>query len=72
MWHNMNLFFLLFYSWSAKSLAAAIGLPVDVLTRRINFWVNKVRLRFFVETTNASHSLMKSYITAKSKKAKVT
>ncbi|XP_022946536.1 anaphase-promoting complex subunit 2 [Cucurbita moschata] len=28
-------------SWSAKSLAAAIGLPVDVLSRRINFWVNK-------------------------------
>lgn len=28
-------------SWSAKDLAAAIGLPGDVLSRRINFWVNK-------------------------------
>ncbi|TYJ96026.1 anaphase-promoting complex subunit 2 [Cucumis melo var. makuwa] len=28
-------------SWSARSLAAAVGVPVDVLSRRINFWVNK-------------------------------
>ncbi|KAM3754567.1 hypothetical protein ACB098_03G175200 [Castanea mollissima] len=28
-------------SWTSKNLAAAIGLPVDVLNRRINFWISK-------------------------------
>ncbi|KAK7251905.1 hypothetical protein RIF29_35508 [Crotalaria pallida] len=28
-------------SWTSKNLAAAIGIPVDVLNRRINFWISK-------------------------------
>uniref|UniRef100_A0A2P2KRV8 Anaphase-promoting complex subunit 2 n=1 Tax=Rhizophora mucronata TaxID=61149 RepID=A0A2P2KRV8_RHIMU len=28
-------------SWTCKKLAAAIGLPVDVLNRRIHFWISK-------------------------------
>ncbi|MQM13545.1 hypothetical protein Taro_046471 [Colocasia esculenta] len=28
-------------SWTSKNLAAAVGAPVDVLNRRINFWVTK-------------------------------
>ncbi|RDX79028.1 Anaphase-promoting complex subunit 2, partial [Mucuna pruriens] len=28
-------------SWTSKNLAAAIGLPADVLNRRINFWISK-------------------------------
>ncbi|KAK2434637.1 anaphase-promoting complex subunit [Trifolium repens] len=28
-------------SWSSKNLAAAIGIPVDVLNRRIHFWISK-------------------------------
>ncbi|KAK2381619.1 anaphase-promoting complex subunit [Trifolium repens] len=28
-------------SWTSKNLAAAIGIPVEVLIRRINFWINK-------------------------------
>ncbi|GJX32343.1 anaphase-promoting complex subunit 2 isoform X1, partial [Tanacetum coccineum] len=28
-------------SWTSESLAAAIGLPVDTLQRRINFWISK-------------------------------
>ncbi|KAI4314137.1 hypothetical protein L6164_027073 [Bauhinia variegata] len=28
-------------SWTSKDLAAAIGVPVDVLNRRINFWISK-------------------------------
>ncbi|XP_060958362.1 anaphase-promoting complex subunit 2-like isoform X1 [Cannabis sativa] len=27
--------------WTSKSLAAAIGVPIDVLNRRINFWISK-------------------------------
>ena len=30
------------FSWTCKSLAAAIGLPVDTLQRRVNFWISKV------------------------------
>ncbi|XP_038890048.1 anaphase-promoting complex subunit 2 isoform X2 [Benincasa hispida] len=37
-------------SWSAKSLAAAVGLPVDVLSRRINFWVNKIPLTMYTSS----------------------
>nr|GEW69927.1 anaphase-promoting complex subunit 2 isoform X1 [Tanacetum cinerariifolium] len=29
-------------SWTSESLAAAIGLPVDTLQRRVNFWISKV------------------------------
>ncbi|KAM2330420.1 hypothetical protein ACFX1X_021251 [Malus domestica] len=28
-------------SWTSKDLAAAIGVPVDILNRRINFWISK-------------------------------
>uniref|UniRef100_A0A5B7AKH4 Anaphase-promoting complex subunit 2 n=1 Tax=Davidia involucrata TaxID=16924 RepID=A0A5B7AKH4_DAVIN len=28
-------------SWTSKNLAAAIGVPMDVLNRRINFWISK-------------------------------
>ncbi|KAG7979237.1 hypothetical protein I3843_05G120900 [Carya illinoinensis] len=28
-------------SWTSQNLAAAIGIPVYVLNRRINFWINK-------------------------------
>ncbi|KAK9277366.1 hypothetical protein L1049_006908 [Liquidambar formosana] len=28
-------------SWTSKNLAAAIGVPVDALNRRINFWISK-------------------------------
>ncbi|XAR65216.1 hypothetical protein NMG60_11009256 [Bertholletia excelsa] len=28
-------------SWNSKNLAAAVGVPVDVLNRRINFWISK-------------------------------
>ncbi|CAI9096563.1 OLC1v1032742C1 [Oldenlandia corymbosa var. corymbosa] len=28
-------------SWSSKDLAAAVGVPVDVLNRRIGFWISK-------------------------------
>ncbi|PIA62798.1 hypothetical protein AQUCO_00200666v1 [Aquilegia coerulea] len=27
--------------WTSKDLAAAIGVPVDILNRRINFWITK-------------------------------
>ncbi|KAA8529399.1 hypothetical protein F0562_033802 [Nyssa sinensis] len=28
-------------SWTSKNLAAAIGIPMDVLNRRISFWISK-------------------------------
>lgn len=28
-------------SWTSKNLAAAVGVPVDILNRRIYFWINK-------------------------------
>ncbi|KAL3823960.1 hypothetical protein ACJIZ3_019989 [Penstemon smallii] len=28
-------------SWTSKDLAAAVGVPVDILNRRIYFWINK-------------------------------
>ncbi|KAL1551051.1 anaphase-promoting complex subunit 2 [Salvia divinorum] len=28
-------------SWTSKNLAAAVGVPIDVLNRRIIFWINK-------------------------------
>ncbi|CAO2829557.1 unnamed protein product [Amaranthus hypochondriacus] len=27
--------------WSSKDLAAAVGVPIDILNRRINFWITK-------------------------------
>jgi hypothetical protein len=36
------------FSWTSKNLAAAIGIPVEVLIRRINFWINKVNLLNFL------------------------
>lgn len=36
-------------SWKFKDLAAAVGVPVDVLNRRINFWVSKVIFCAFIE-----------------------
>ncbi|XP_010523470.1 PREDICTED: anaphase-promoting complex subunit 2 [Tarenaya hassleriana] len=28
-------------SWTSKDLASAVGVPMDTLTRRINFWISK-------------------------------
>ncbi|KAG0461711.1 hypothetical protein HPP92_022008 [Vanilla planifolia] len=28
-------------SWASKSLAAAVGVPVDILNRRMSFWISK-------------------------------
>ncbi|KAH7845369.1 hypothetical protein Vadar_001272 [Vaccinium darrowii] len=28
-------------SWTSKNLSAAVGVPIDVLHRRINFWISK-------------------------------
>ncbi|XP_021910305.1 anaphase-promoting complex subunit 2 isoform X2 [Carica papaya] len=28
-------------SWTSKSLAVVVGVPIDVLNRRINFWISK-------------------------------
>ncbi|PRQ59693.1 putative diacylglycerol kinase, catalytic domain, cullin [Rosa chinensis] len=28
-------------SWTSKDLAAAVGVPIDTLNRRINFWISK-------------------------------
>ncbi|PIN13292.1 Anaphase-promoting complex (APC), subunit 2 [Handroanthus impetiginosus] len=36
-------------SWTSKNLAAAVGVPVDVLNRRIYFWINKGILAESVE-----------------------
>ncbi|EOA29494.1 hypothetical protein CARUB_v10012960mg [Capsella rubella] len=38
-------------SWTSKDLAAAIGIPIDALTRRVNFWISKGVLR---ESTGAN------------------
>ncbi|KAK2446336.1 anaphase-promoting complex subunit [Trifolium repens] len=40
-------------SWTSKNLAVAIGIPVDVLIRRMNFWINK---RVIEESTGAESS----------------
>lgn len=32
-------------SWTSKNLATAVGVPIDVLNRRINFWISKGILR---------------------------
>ncbi|KAL8138133.1 hypothetical protein V2J09_004134 [Rumex salicifolius] len=28
-------------SWTSKNLAAAVGVPIEILNRRINFWISK-------------------------------
>ncbi|KAL2559470.1 Anaphase-promoting complex subunit 2 [Forsythia ovata] len=42
-------------SWTSKNLAAAVGLPVDVLNRRINFWISKGILAESVEADSSDH-----------------
>ncbi|KAL3501441.1 hypothetical protein ACH5RR_035890 [Cinchona calisaya] len=42
-------------SWSSKDLAAAVGVPVDVLNRRISFWVSKGVLTESVGVDADSH-----------------
>lgn len=42
-------------SWSSKNLAAAIGVPVDVLYRRINFWISKGVLAESLGTDSSDH-----------------
>ncbi|KAE8023227.1 hypothetical protein FH972_008953 [Carpinus fangiana] len=42
-------------SWTSKSLAAAIGIPVDVLNRRINFWISKGILAESPGTDSSDH-----------------
>jgi len=31
-----------YFSWTSKELAAVVGVPIDTLNRRINFWISKV------------------------------
>ncbi|KAB2634660.1 anaphase-promoting complex subunit 2 [Pyrus ussuriensis x Pyrus communis] len=39
---------IIMHSWTSKDLAAAIWVPVDVLNRRVNFWISKlIHLSFF-------------------------
>ncbi|KAK0578450.1 hypothetical protein LWI29_010635 [Acer saccharum] len=42
-------------SWTSKNLAAAIGVPVDLLNRRINFWISKGILAESVGTDSNDH-----------------
>ncbi|KAJ0973209.1 hypothetical protein J5N97_021168 [Dioscorea zingiberensis] len=42
-------------SWTSKNLAASIGIPVDTLNRRINFWVGKGILAESVGTGSEDH-----------------
>lgn len=41
--------------WTSKNLAAAVGVPVDVLNRRINFWISKGVLAESVGADSADH-----------------
>ncbi|KAI4373861.1 hypothetical protein MLD38_011927 [Melastoma candidum] len=43
-------------SWSSKDLATAIGVPVDVLDRRINFWISKGILAESVEPKSSERA----------------
>lgn len=53
-------------SWTSKSLAAAIGIPVDVLNRRINFWISKGILAESLGADSSDHvfTLMEGMIEA--------
>lgn len=42
-------------SWTSKNLASAVGVPVDVLNRRINFWISKGILTESVEADSSDH-----------------
>ncbi|XP_039133519.1 anaphase-promoting complex subunit 2 isoform X1 [Dioscorea cayenensis subsp. rotundata] len=42
-------------SWTSKNLAAAIGIPVETLNRRISFWVGKGILAESVGTASNDH-----------------
>ncbi|KAL1806313.1 hypothetical protein ACET3Z_029381 [Daucus carota] len=42
-------------SWTSKDLAAAIGVPVDVLSRRISFWISKGILAESFENDSSEH-----------------
>ncbi|OVA12205.1 Cullin [Macleaya cordata] len=42
-------------SWTSKNLAAAIGVPVDTLNRRINFWISKGILSESLGTESDNH-----------------
>lgn len=39
---GFNRIYIFHFSWTSKNLATAIGIPVDVLNRRISFWISKV------------------------------
>ncbi|XP_039037490.1 anaphase-promoting complex subunit 2-like isoform X4 [Hibiscus syriacus] len=53
-------------SWTSKNLAAATGIPVDVLNRRISFWLSKGVLTESVGTDPSHHvfTLVKAMIDA--------
>ncbi|OMO71854.1 hypothetical protein COLO4_27998 [Corchorus olitorius] len=42
-------------SWTSKNLAAATGIPVDVLNRRISFWISKGVLTESLGTDPSDH-----------------
>ncbi|XP_022889584.1 anaphase-promoting complex subunit 2 [Olea europaea var. sylvestris] len=42
-------------SWTSKNLASAVGVPVDVLNRRINFWISKGILAESIEADSSDH-----------------
>ncbi|KAK1379565.1 Anaphase-promoting complex subunit 2 [Heracleum sosnowskyi] len=42
-------------SWTSKDLAAAIGVPVDVLNRRVSFWISKGILAESFGTDSSDH-----------------
>ncbi|KHG27842.1 Anaphase-promoting complex subunit 2 -like protein [Gossypium arboreum] len=42
-------------SWTSKNLAAATGIPVDVLNRRISFWISKGVLTESLGTDPSNH-----------------
>ncbi|XP_024029437.1 anaphase-promoting complex subunit 2 [Morus notabilis] len=50
-------------SWTSKNLATAIGVPVDVLNRRINFWISKgVLAESIREDNNHVFTLMEGMV----------
>ncbi|KAL8104650.1 hypothetical protein AgCh_028758 [Apium graveolens] len=42
-------------SWTSKDLAAAIGVPMDVLNRRVSFWISKGILAESFGTDSSDH-----------------
>ncbi|XP_057748812.1 anaphase-promoting complex subunit 2 [Arachis stenosperma] len=49
-------------SWTSKNLAAAIGIPVDALSRRIHFWISKgiISESAGVDTSDHVYTIMES------------